>query len=72
MAEVESGSESLRTLSAAIAHRQRCEAEEPERDVLMRRVLALDDTLSRLLGALRLAAAHHDKQHDATLLSALR
>ncbi|XP_028038093.1 microtubule-associated protein futsch isoform X1 [Bombyx mandarina] len=70
--EVESGSESLRTLSAAIAHRQRCEAEEPERDVLMRRVLALDDTLSRLLGALRLAAAHHDKQHDATLLSALR
>ena len=57
--------ESLRTLSAAIAQRQRSEAEaeaydaalEGERGGLLQRALALDARLTRLLHALRLAAA---------------
>ncbi|KOB69650.1 Cornetto [Operophtera brumata] len=48
--------ESLRNLSAAIAHRQRSEAED-ERGSLIARVAALDARLSELLAALRLAAA---------------
>ncbi|XP_075969868.1 microtubule-binding protein cornetto isoform X2 [Anticarsia gemmatalis] len=56
--------ESLRTLSAAIAARQRSEAEadacdalDSERGGVLARALALDARLSRLLHALRLAAA---------------
>ncbi|KAJ8725846.1 hypothetical protein PYW08_004029 [Mythimna loreyi] len=57
--------ESLRTLSAAIAQRQRSEAEaeacdaalEGERGGVLQRALALDARLTRLLHALRLAAA---------------
>ncbi|XP_061712562.1 uncharacterized protein LOC133521549 isoform X2 [Cydia pomonella] len=59
--EPESASErdSLRNLSAAIAQRQRseAEAEDAERGSLLERVLALDTRLSELLRALRLAAA---------------
>ncbi|PZC81673.1 hypothetical protein B5X24_HaOG212117 [Helicoverpa armigera] len=52
--------ESLRTLSAAIAQRQRSEAEETAceaRGGVLARALALDARLSRLLHALRHAAA---------------
>ncbi|XP_013195668.2 nuclease SbcCD subunit C [Amyelois transitella] len=48
--------DSLRLLSAAIAQRQRSEAEDLERGSLLERVLALDNRLSELLRALRLAA----------------
>ncbi|XP_053625657.1 nuclease SbcCD subunit C isoform X2 [Plodia interpunctella] len=48
--------DSLRLLSAAIAQRQRSEAEDAERGSLLERVLALDNRLSELLRALRLAA----------------
>ncbi|XP_014370229.2 uncharacterized protein LOC106720161 [Papilio machaon] len=69
--------ESLRTLSAAIAQRQRSEAEaqEAERGSLLERVLALDARLSDLLRALRhaaAAAARHDDTPAAALAHALR
>lgn len=65
--------ESLRTLSAAIAQRQRSEAEaeaaeaalEGERGGVLQRALALDARLSRLLLALRLAAAAAAARGDA-------
>ncbi|XP_037301900.1 LOW QUALITY PROTEIN: uncharacterized protein LOC119192169 [Manduca sexta] len=69
--------ESLRNLSAAIALRQRSEAEDVERGWLLQRALALDARLSELLLALRLAAAaaaaqRHDDPDAARLAHALR
>ncbi|XP_068629775.1 uncharacterized protein corn isoform X3 [Battus philenor] len=67
--------ESLRNLSAAIAQRQRSEAEDAERGSLLERVLALDARLSELLRALRLAAAAATRATDspaAALAHALR
>ncbi|XP_049867439.1 uncharacterized protein LOC126367758 [Pectinophora gossypiella] len=60
--------DSLRNLSAAIAHRQRSEAEDAERGSLLERVLALDNRLSELLRALRLAAAVAAAADDADTL----
>ncbi|CAH2073420.1 unnamed protein product, partial [Iphiclides podalirius] len=67
--------DSLRNLSAAIAQRQRSEAEDAERGSLLERVLALDARLSELLRALRLAAAAAARAPDqpgAALAHALR
>lgn len=64
----------MRNLSAAIAHRQRseAEAEEAERGSLVARALAADARLSELLHALRLAAAAAaaSDDHDALRLAA--
>ncbi|XP_047988615.1 uncharacterized protein LOC125228189 isoform X2 [Leguminivora glycinivorella] len=57
--------DSLRNLSAAIAQRHRSEAEDAERGTLLERVLALDNRLSELLRALRLAAAAAAVTDDA-------
>ncbi|GBP14494.1 hypothetical protein EVAR_7773_1 [Eumeta japonica] len=67
--------ESLRNLSAAIVHRQRSEAEDAERGSLLDRVLVIDNRLTDLLRALRLAAAaaaHTDDADSMRLASALR
>lgn len=63
--------ESLRTLSAAIAVRQREEAEDGERGSLVARALRVDAALGELLHALRAAAhaAHAADDHDATRLA---
>ncbi|KAJ0180705.1 hypothetical protein K1T71_004109 [Dendrolimus kikuchii] len=64
--------ESLRNLSAAIAHRHRSEAEDAERGSLVARALAVDARLSELLHALRLAAtaAAATDDHDSLRLAA--
>ncbi|CAG9114726.1 unnamed protein product [Plutella xylostella] len=67
--------ESLRNLSAAIANRQRSEAEDVERGSLLDRVLSIDNRLTELLRALRLAAAaaaHSDDADSMRLANALR
>lgn len=63
---------SLRNLSAAIAHRQRSEAEDAERGTLLDRVLAIDNRLTELLRALRLAAVAADDADSVRLAVALR
>ncbi|KAM3962989.1 microtubule-binding protein cornetto [Aphomia sociella] len=74
-AECASERDSLRQLSAAIAQRQRSEAEDGARGALLDRVLALDERLADLLRALRHAAAAAATAGDAPaarLAAALR
>ncbi|RVE44428.1 hypothetical protein evm_010905 [Chilo suppressalis] len=63
--------ESLRNLSAAIAQRQRSEAEDAERGSLVERVVSLDARLSSLVRALHAAARAPDAP-AARLAHALR
>lgn len=60
--------ESLRNLSAAIAHRQRseAEAEEAEREALLERVLRVDSRLSDLLRALHQASTSNSTTASGT------